>query len=212
VEALSVKQQEIYRKRLIIKNQSAGDGLVLIPTSSFSKNFMVQSLVDELPFTWKMIKRDKGYGKPDFLAQSYNEWRDKNVFEQLNLTDAFCLWLVKYKESIEYKKNTSYHEIITVYINQARRPKKPDDGTTDAEWVAQWERTQARAKAEGDRLFLVFLDTMLSLNDKVRLEMEWNGKYNSYVPVEYEKVPVALETRYGFYSSTVPVASLTMLA
>lgn len=203
---LRKKHDEIYQRRIIIKGAGADDGLILIPNSNFAKTFFIKTFIDEQPFKWKMIKRADGYGKLDWQHTEFLHYRDKHTFEKLNLTEAFMLWLVKNSGEIEYKKNISYSEIIKVYILQGKRPavRKGED---EAAAKAQWERTQAKAKSEGDRLFGIFLDTMLTANDKLRLEMLWNRKFNGYLPVNYNKVPVALEIAKTFRGEPFEIKS-----
>lgn len=49
------------------------------------------------------------------------------------------------------------------------------------------------ARIEGDRLFAKFLYEELTNEDKLKLQQYWNGRYNSWVDVEYDKIPIAFE-------------------
>ena len=185
-----------YGKRLLVGQNE--DSLVLIPTSKFCKQFTIKTLIDEKPFKAKRITASSSpnFGKIDFLSQ--HKYRDyqKNETEELSLTDAFQYWLINYKNEIQYKKS-NYSDIIRFYIDLARTPNTPK-GVDPNQWKAQYERIRAKAKDEGDRLFALFLDKYLTFNDKIRIEKEWNAKYNGYVPIDYLKVPVAFNVTKKF--------------
>jgi predicted kinase len=191
VKALNEVYQKQYANRLILKGEGVEDGLIILPISDFAKTFKIDSFADGVEIKWVVAKDKDNFGKPNFLKIDGKE-RDMQVFTNISLTDAFCVWLVKNRNSIQYKKKTNYVEIIYYYIQG--RFKQAPSGLGDLEkkaWKAEQTRIKARAKDEADRLFLKFLFDELSLNDKVAIETAWNTSYNSYVPVDYSKVPVA---------------------
>lgn len=191
-----------YEKRLLISGSENAGGLIINPISKFAKTFKIKTLVDEAPFRWKKITAasNKAYGKPDFL-ESYIADRDKVTFEELSLTDAFCLWL-RTDDTIQFQKGMNYADIIKIYIQSKNKPassaSKDEDGkytgaqlTIKKKEDADWERLRSKAKTEGDRLFLVFLEKQLTANDIITIETQWNRDYNGYVKINYNKVPVA---------------------
>lgn len=214
-EALLVAFRAKYEKRLLIKGSAASDGLILLPTSNMARRFMIKTLSDEEPFVFKKVTSQSHpqYGKPHFLHPEFltnSRWgRNKGeTFEQLSLTDAYCAWLIKDK-TIQFKKGTTYLEIIEYYINKKKRPPytaTQDDKLGRDKEDAQWERTKAKAKEEGDRLFLDFLNTQLTLNDRIRLEAQWNSAFNAYVPIDFNRIPVVFECARDFRNeSPVPI-------
>lgn len=191
VKALNEVYQKQYANRLILKGEGGQDGLIILPISDFAKTFKIDSFADGVEIKWVVAKDKDNFGKPNFLKIDGKE-RDMQVFTNISLTDAFCVWLVKNRNSIQYKKKTNYVEIIHYYI-QGRYKKNPKNlsALEEKAWRAEQTRIKARAKDEADRLFLKFLFEELTLNDKVAIETAWNTSYNSYVPVDYSKVPVA---------------------
>lgn len=190
-----------YDNRLTLKGSGVDDGLMLLPISDFAAKFKVKTLADEEPFVLKAVSTSgKRFGRPDFFHPDFldkAQWgRSKATeFEEITLVDAFCTWLVKDK-TINFKRGTNFFEIIDVYIFAKRKPayeSTKDDRLGRQREDAQFERIKARAKEEGDKLFLDFLNTQLTLNDRIRLETEWNGTFNSYVPINFQKVPVLFE-------------------
>jgi ddrB-like ParB superfamily domain/Family of unknown function (DUF6496) len=205
VEAFNQVFQRKDQKRLLIKPEGDDQGLKLSPISSYARNFVINTLADEVPFKYKKVTatKDRYYGKPDFLAVKLDKWKFE-VFDSLSLTEAFMLWL-RIGEPV-FRKGVTYADIIKVFVLSANKPRskavltKRDDGTTYytpdqlkikiAEDDA-WARLKSKSKTEGERLFAVFLHEHLTLNDKLRLEYDWNMTFNGYVPIDYNKVPVA---------------------
>lgn len=213
-ESLGVVFKAKYEKRLTIKGEGSTDGLILLPISEFSKKFMINTLGDEVPFFFKGVTAasDPKFGRPDFFHAEFitkNKW-GRNAgqeFSELSLTDAFCAWLIKDK-SVEFRKGTSFVEIIKYYIQGANRPPYKS-GFLDYEGKkredAEFARVSSRSKDEGDRLFMHFLNTQLTLEDRIRLESQWNGTFNSYVPINFNKVPVLFECAKYFRGEFVDI-------
>ena len=175
--------------------------MIISPVSKFAKEFMIKSLVEGNPFIWKRITTggNKRYGKPDFLEIKQDN-KDKHTFKELSLTDAFCYW-IRTDDTVQYKRGMNYADIIRIYIQSGNQPStsavkvegvySPIQMAIKKKENAEWERLKSKAKEEGDRLFLVFLDKQLTLNDKVTIETKWNRVFNGYVKINYNKVPVA---------------------
>lgn len=201
VKALDQVWRVQYDKRLLISTDTEGS-LVINPVSKFAKEFMIKSLAEGNPFRWKKITAagNKRYGKPDFLAAYVND-RDKDDFEQLSLSDAFCYWL-RTDDTIQFQKGMNYADIIKIYIQSGNAPSttasKDENGqytgaqlTLKKKEEAEWERLKSKTKTEGDRLFLIFLDKQITYLDRTTIEMQWNRDFNGYVKINYNKVPVA---------------------
>lgn len=202
VTALNKVFKEQYDKRLVISGEGADAGLIISPVSKFAKTHKINNLADGTTFRWKKITAasNKLFGKPDFLAVGFSD-RDKVDFPQLSLTDAFCYWL-RTDDTIQIKKGVNYADIIKIYIQSKSKPAtmavandngsySGDELTKKKKEDAAWERAKAKTKEEAERLFIIFLATQLTLNDKVLIETEWNQQFNGYVPINYNKVPVA---------------------
>lgn len=210
VEALNTIFRQKYDARLLIKAAGDASGIKLIATSKFARTFKIDFLVDEQPFKWKLITAGSNnrYGQPDWLATDIN-YRNTKEIDKLSLTDAFCYWL-RTDNSVSIKLGLHKFDIIQYYVFSKQKPKgeaiKDADGNynaaqqkiKDAEDAA-FERLRAKAKSEGDRLFAEFLNGFLTLNDRVRVETEWNMSFNNNVPINTNKVPIAFRmNRYIF--------------
>jgi len=208
VEALMNVFSTKYANRLVIKGGENTDGaLVVLPNSKLAKNFKIKHTNTMPEFKWKQITAasHKNYGRPDFLNRPAL-MRDYHVFPELSLRDAFCLWLASGDVSV--KSGINYADIIKIYIDGKNKPASSAQPDEEGRYVgaqlkvkqeedATWERLKAKTKAEGDRLFNIFLDTELEMNDRVRLETTWNRQFNAIVNVNYNKVPVAFRSRRG---------------
>lgn len=202
VAALNQVFKQQYDKRLLISGEGAADGLIISPVSKFAKSHKISQFADGSIFKWKKITAasNKYFGKPDFLAVGISD-RDKTEFPQLSLTDAFCYWL-RTDDTIQIKKGVNYADIIKIYIQSKSKPATTATADENGQFTgtelikkkkedASWERAKAKTKEEGERLFAIFLATQLTLNDKVAIETEWNQQFNGYVPINYNKVPIA---------------------
>ena len=202
LEALNEVFKLKYDNRLLIAGPDSQSGIKLLPTSKFASKFKISSIKNVDVFVWKRNSKriSKFYGEPDYFTPI--ETTKKNqlfTFEELSLKEAFCYWLVSDKS---VKTKIPYSDIISYYIQSKSKPKTkakkdingnypPDQKLIyDAE-EAEFERLKEKSKTEGVRLFLIFLNEQLILNDTIRLETEWNMSFNNIVPVNYNKVPVA---------------------
>ena len=177
--------------------------LQVLPSSKFSLNFYIKSFDDELPFQIKRItaRTNSRFGQPDFLHPDAFDRRNVELFEELNLRDAFAYWLVSDK-TISVKQGVNAVEIIQVYLQhkpfRAERAVANSKGDYVGEQaviyqqeLAAFERLKAKTKSEGDRLFSEFLMTRLIPTDREKLENMWNMQFNNNVPIDFSLVPVA---------------------
>jgi hypothetical protein len=194
LEVLNSAYDTIYTNRLIISGNEEGNSLILKPISKFAKSFTIESTESMPEFKWW----EKG-GKPNYENTTGQDYK-KKTFATLSLTDAFCLWLTVNKDKLELKGNISYYDIIYFYIEK-RTKQAPSylDEVQEALWKAQLERTKSKSRSEGNRLFLEFMNTELSLNQKVTIETSWNAQYNNYLKPDYTKIPVAFNITGRFF-------------
>ncbi len=194
LEKLSNIFSDKYKTRSTFTDPDVTKRIKLKPISKFCKDTTITTLNDEKPFKWKSVglANSKYYGRPDVLnTQYYGEWK-KTEFETLSLTEAFELWLVSYKEDYEIKKDTNYADIISIYVRQAQMPAVgSDDAAAIKAAKTIWQRRQNIAQVEGDRLFGDFMANFLKLEDQVRIETLWNETYKGYIPVDFNKIPIA---------------------
>lgn len=206
-----------YKKRLLITGDST-TGLMVIPISEFAHKFNIKTLENELPFKWKKVTAgtNKRYGQFDLLATNVGEY-DKKEIDELSLTDAFGYWL-RTDETIPFHKGVTYADIIGIYLYHKPKPRGTAIADEDGKYTgiqlvikkkedADWERVKSKAKAEGQRLFLIFLDKALTTKDKIRLEAQWNRDFNGYVPINYNNVPVAFHSNRYFDGSPGDIES-----
>ena len=186
----------LYNSRLLVGDSSVSNALKLVPFSDFAKNFTIKTLIDEKPFIVKYYGTKNKLNEIDFFYNG-SKWNKEEV-NGLSLKDAFCYWLCIDYNNITFKKGVSYADIIKIYVNQTQRPRKPSDDITDAQWKDEWERKKEKVRLEGERIFNIFLVEKIKLEDKVAIESSWNKSYNNYVPINYNKIPVALTINKNF--------------
>lgn len=192
-----------YEKRLTIGGPGSDNNLVVLPLSKFAEEFFIEhleSMPEDTRFKIRMVtaRTAKRHGQPDFLKDEQSREYEKEEFEKLNLKDAFTHWINTAKP--ELKENVTHQELVKFYmLGSPMRSKLGEDAPAEALKAeqAQFAKLKASLQKEAERLFGIFLDQELTLNDKVRLETQWNAQYNNYVPINYDKIPVAFTmTRY----------------
>jgi hypothetical protein len=142
--------------------------LYLHPNSDFCRTFKLNEII--------------GYETTETL--SLREWFEKYVTSVINFAEV---------------GNSNKNNIINLYVNQknySRSPKRT--GENDASHKARVQReeyefmvSKENAIKEGERLFNSFLANNLLVEDKLRLEIEWNEVFNGLAIPDYDKIPVA---------------------
>ena len=134
----------------------------------------------------------KGYK----LLDTPERWDNRHTASSFNLQYSFMIWLKEVgdpnsskKYGVIYKNGMGARQILSIYMNNRNRPKEMEK--------SDWLRTQGYAKANGDRLFSQFLAEGLTNEDRIRIEKEWNDKYNSTIEYDTNKVPIGFSfTKY----------------
>ena len=196
VDEITNIYDQVYATRLILTGNKDGNSLIIKPNNKLCKTTFIQELKTIPKFEWYYTTKD-GVENIDHTKQ---DGRNSKQYEQLSLTDAFCLWLNEYKTKLDIRQNVTQLDIIELYILKKKRqaPKGLDDVQKKI-WKTQLERSKSKAKMEGDRLFLQFLSQELINEDKLQLEMYWNRSYNNYMHPDYEKIPVAFNVTKEFW-------------
>lgn len=175
--------------------------LVVLAISKFAKNFKIKTI--ELTGGEEGYEQNKHYGSAfNRLPYKVEEggkltinWenvflnknsRNERRYEDLSLSQAFIYWLYYGRPMIKVSSINAW-EVAKYYV-LGKAPKSASNSPSDK---VKAQRASADAQAEGERLFKVFLNEQLTANDKIRLETEFNAKFNNYLPVDWNKVPIA---------------------
>jgi hypothetical protein len=149
--------------KLTLNDPNTANRLFIKPDSAFAKEIRISQLADGTSFK-EYVSRTGGY------TEGTN-----------SLVEAFKVWLRGLPKD-DFKKSTDWN-IIQYYL----------DGSTPSRHYDKEEKLRLRqnAKMEGDQFFVKFLAEALTREDQVRIEQEWNSKYNGYIEINYFKVPIA---------------------
>jgi Helicase conserved C-terminal domain/SNF2-related domain len=149
--------------KLTLNDPNTANRLFIKPDSAFAKEIRISQLADGTSFKEYVSK-----------TGSYAEGTN-------SLVEAFKTWLRELPKD-DFKKSTDWN-IIQFYL---------DGGTPSRHYDKEEKlRLKQNAKVEGDKFFVRFLAEALIREDQVRIEHQWNSKYNGYVEINYFKVPVA---------------------
>jgi hypothetical protein len=192
--------KKMARKLTINDTESS---MVILAISKFAKNFKVKTLECVGGEENLLLKGSSYWGVWDTQLPYSNtengykiEWekllsgqnvRQKRTFNELSLSQAFIFWMWKTQPLIKVA-SVGVLEISKYYV----LGKSPSSGKNpSAQMKAAAARTKADAQQEGERLFKQFLNEQLTSNDKIRCETEFNAKYNNFLQVDWNKIPVA---------------------
>lgn len=204
LKAIQAIFDEKHSRRLVIRGPEADTGLVILPNSKFADTFLVErisSIPEDGNFRMRKVTAStaKRYGSPDFLKDFSTPDNKKVDFKQLSLKNAFAYWIVTQKPDLI--ENVSHIELIKFYILDKPMRTNLNENASEAKKAqerAQFAKLKSSLQKEAERLFSIFLADQLIDEDKERLENAWNAKYNNYVPVNFNKIPVAF-TMTRFY-------------
>ena len=109
--------------------------------------------------------------------------QDINMSYSRSFYDVFKSWTeteLNRAVIVESRNLTAVH----TYFTDLKPKSKFDDDAT-------YSDSREKAFNDGRRILLEFMTKGLTSNCQQRLEIEWNGKYNSYTEPKYYKLPVA---------------------
>ena len=175
-----------YNKRLLIDDPIAENRLVLKPNCELAKTFQIQG-IKSTSEALVGTKTKNGVKTIDFKkdpTSKYDRFSKTIKDEDQPLQFWFIIWLKDKakKQEIAIKKGLDWQEVYEIGVTGRKRH---EDEEKDA-----FTKKKANAKAEAQRLFSQFLIDELELNDKVRLENQWNIAYNGSALMDLEKVPI----------------------
>lgn len=104
------------------------------------------------------------------------------------LQDAYRDWL-KQQPDENFKKTRGY-EVVAYYLNSESKPRNIEK--------LEWQDIKKITRDEGERLFKVFLHEALETTDQLRIDADYNSKYNATAPLQYQKIPIGIEVSRKF--------------
>jgi Type III restriction enzyme, res subunit/Helicase conserved C-terminal domain len=179
--AMKAKLDERYRSRLLLDDPNEERRLVIKPTSDWATNFKVQNLRSYEQMKVKM-RTKAGKKMIDFAGtREVSDYKKETMQEAMSLQEWFIYWMSS-RNDLTFRYGLDWSQLYQLAIklrNRATEEKKEE-----------FARDKANAKMEAQRFFSRFLIEELELEDKLRLETEWNLKYTYHVEVDLHRVPI----------------------
>ncbi len=183
---------EIYNNRLKLDNPDVEKRLHLKPYGEFTNSVQVKNWnIDNQsgdPLDFLVVTKSDGSINWYSTKTSLSTWRDTKK-QTLSIADAFRWWLKYDSERPNIPYNFSWIDIYKYYLD--KKTVKNIDPTVLA-------RNRALAKEIGDKLFGKFLAEIILENDRVKIETEWNMKFNSDRGLRTDKIPIAFECALNY--------------
>jgi len=114
--------------------------------------------------------------------------KDLNLTEPATLKEAYKDWL-RALEPEAFKKTRAL-EVINYYLNNEQKPRNIDK--------IEWNEIKKITRDEGERLFKVFLHEALEYQDQLKIDADYNSRFNAVAPLQVNKIPIALEISKKF--------------
>jgi predicted kinase len=184
--------KQIYDRRLKLDNPKEDARLKIKPYSEFAKTVTIGNWEEDpkeggaKPFIVVISRAIKSEGEINWYSKktSVSQWDANSVKkDELPLSDAFRYWL-KHGDPPRMPHNFNWEDIFSYYLD--KKAKKNIDPTVMA-------RNRALTKSVGDKFFSKFLAEVIAEKDRVKIELEWNRKFNAGLPINSKKVPIAFE-------------------
>jgi hypothetical protein len=125
---------------------------------------------------------------------SFKRNRFYETTDKITLYEAFLSYLQQYVKDTDIK-GTNKSNIKNYYF--AKAIKWPKDEVTNEELFTESQKAEliGNARFEAERLFSEFLANGLTIEDRMKLDMEWNIRYNAISNVNnfVHKVPIGYE-------------------
>ncbi len=156
--------------KLTLADPQIDNRLVINPKSDFAKEQKINALTDGTMYRQHNAVSGEYQDEPKSLLEAFKEWLGKLPSNAFKISNAI--------------------HIRHVFING-----KNPTGNLDKD---EKQRIKRKAKLEGIELFAQFLADGISRDDQLRIEQLWNSKYNGYVEINYNKIPVAFTSSSTF--------------
>jgi len=167
--------ENIKPPKLTLTDPDIQQRLFIKPTADFAKEFRITGLTDGTDF------------------RKYNMEKGKYENDTKTLVEAFRKWLDSIPAN-DFEKSNAYN--IKYYYLDNRTPSRSYDKEEKL-------RIKQNAKMEGDQMFVRFLAEGVIREDQLKIEHTWNSKYNSYVEINYFKIPVGFSCSSTFKNKSL---------
>ncbi len=124
-----------------------------------------------------------------------DRWKKYDEETSYSLFEAFTFW---FKDTVNdtMLNNTTKSDITRFYINNQNFAPKTGEDLSEKEK----ESIKLNAKIEGEYWYQEFLSICLTYTDMVKLNYEFNKRYNSFSKINISKIPVAFEANRHVFS------------
>lgn len=162
----------------------------IIPTSSIARHFKISDVRPEYSNVEDAEMLDKA-GKRVMKKKrvSFN----LNGERTIRLIDIFKKWLHLIDKKRYFKKGVHPNDIVNYYLDGF-----PISGGDKELSPAEQAEIKSNAREEGNRLFMVFLNEVLTDEDLEKLNDKFNQKYNGWSDLNYSRIPIGFEMSSTF--------------
>ena len=175
-------KDEVYKRRLVLDAPNPDERLKIIPTSEFAKTFKIKTLKDEVEVKANILS--KGIDWKNDVEKNFS------TLKEPTLQEAFVFYIKTNRRKIAFKYGLDWATVYDLGIYDKKYVKVGDKDIDDSAEKDEFRKKKAKAKMEAKRLFSDFLAFEIDLNDKVRIETQWNMQYNSNYSIDLSKVPI----------------------
>lgn len=162
-------EEQVERQKNLLQQNRAKN----IRITDNPKNCLVVTPYSKFAKRYYLTKDDFVEGESDFMTA------------EMKLKEAFSLWVSSEMDSALLNDVPSRSSVVEYFCNYATISKKATENEKSS-----FADIREKTFRNGKLMMVKFLN-LLTDDAKLRLELEWNGKYNFYKEPKYEKFPVA---------------------
>jgi len=202
LNAIEDKYIEVWDKRLTLDNPIHNMRLKILAISDMAKEFIIKEFIP--PQKGKAVNTFRTNFTTSKGEVSYDMTKNTNrnveYLKELNLQDAFIKWLEQggnpqqsLNLGIIYRNYNTFQKIYDWYVRGNTKNMSNSLSSDKKKAKDQKNKLIAYAKADGERLFAQFLSDGITTDDRRRLELLWNSKYNGIINYDTNDVPIGFQ-------------------
>ncbi len=165
--------------------------------NELSESFLINELDIDCGVSIK-----KYYDEADRGKRRYNSRMNYGDDTKISLFEAFKIWFNSTVTDTMLDKTTTI-DIREYYFKNSNIKVEKSADKSDKDIKKEKEEKRVLARQEGEKYYSDFLATCLTRNDLSVLNILFNKRFNTFKPIDLNKVPVGFETNRNIFNKSI---------